>query len=138
MRRPASKTLPTRAKKTRQTAQPAAPTGSKRLVPPGSNIFSDPIWSEIARSLRITKRELQIVRGVFDDRTEFAIAADLGISPHTVHTHLERLRHKLAVVDRTALVLQVVKEFLKLTAVPGTVLPPICGRRSAGRCHRCD
>ena len=100
----------------------------------GSAIFPNRVWAELARSLRFTKRELQIVRGVFDDRTEFAIAADLGISPHTVHTHLERLRHKLAVVDRAALVLQVVEEFLRLTGAPRSRMPSICGRRAAGLC----
>jgi len=104
----------------------------------GAAIFSDRVWAEIARSLRFTRRELEIVRGVFDDRTEFAIAADLGISPHTVHTHLERLRHKLAVVDRAALILQVVQEFLRLTDAPGSGMPPVCGWRTAGLCQVCD
>src|SRR5438046_2895378 len=134
MRKPASHKLRARAKEARRAARPAGPAGSKRPISAGSAILSDRVWSEIARSLRFTTRELQIVRGVFDDRTEFAIAADLGISPHTVHTHLERLRHKLAVVDRTSLVLQVVKEFLKLTDAPGSMLPPLCGWRAAGLC----
>ena len=95
----------------------------------GSAIFPDPTWAELGRSLGLTKRELQIVRGIFDDRTEFAIAAELGISPHTVHTHIERLRHKLAVIDRVALVLQVMEEFLKLTATPGNAAcRSACGR----------
>lgn len=104
----------------------------------GSGIFSNPVWSEIACSLMLTRRELQIVRGVFDDRTEFAIAGDLGISIHTVHTHVERLHHKLKVSDRVALVLCVMDEFLKLTAAPGSPMPPLCGRRTAGLCHVCD
>jgi DNA-binding CsgD family transcriptional regulator len=104
----------------------------------GSAIFPDPSWAEVGRSLGLTKRELQIVRGIFDDRTEFAIAAELGISPHTVHTHMERLRHKLAVVDRVALVLHVMEEFLRLTTAPRSRLPPICGIYSAGLCHLRD
>ena len=113
----------------------------RRSKPPraaGSAIFPDPTWAEVGRSLGLTKRELQIVRGVFDDRTEFAIAADLRISPHTVHTHIERLRRKLAVVDRVALVLQVMEEFLRLTAASGSRLPPICAKRAAGLCHLRD
>jgi DNA-binding NarL/FixJ family response regulator len=61
---------------------------------------------------------LQIVRAVFDDQTEYAIAADLGISPHTVHTHFERLHRKLAVSDRVQLVLRVTEASLVLTTVP--------------------
>ena len=100
----------------------------------GSAMLSDQAWREIARSLTLSARELQIVRGIFDDRTDFAIAADLGISPHTVHTHIERLHHKLAVADRVELVLRIVLEFVALTIAPGTVLPSICANRAAGRC----
>jgi len=100
----------------------------------GSFIFSGHAWNALARSLWLSRRELQIVRGVFDDRTEFAIAADLNISTHTVHTHVERLHRKLAVTDRVALVVRVVEEFLKLTTLPGSVMTPICALRVAGRC----
>src|ERR1051326_1976155 len=87
----------------------------RRNIASGSAIFSNRVWDELARNLRFTKRELQIMRGVFDDQTEYAIGADLGISIHTVHTHLERLRHKLGAVDRAALILRVIEEFLSLT-----------------------
>ncbi len=73
-------------------------------------MFSDQDWTEIARLLDLSKRQLEIVRGVFDDQTEFAIAADLGISPHTVHTHFERLHRKLDVANRVQLVLRVMAE----------------------------
>ena len=122
----------------RPPSKPAPSLTSREPPHLGSALFSGPAWDELGRSLRLTKRELQIVRGIFDDRTEFAIAADLGISPHTVHTQVERLRHKLAVVDRVALVLQVVEEFLRLTAAPGSGLPPICAARAAGQCHLRD
>lgn len=97
-------------------------------------MFSEQAWLEIARSLALSPRELQIVRGVFDDRTEFAIAANLAISPHTVHTHIERLHQKLGVADRVELVLRVMNEFLTVTAAPESTLPSICANRTAGRC----
>jgi DNA-binding CsgD family transcriptional regulator len=97
-------------------------------------MFSEQAWPEIARSLRLSPRELQIVRAFFDDRTESAMAADLGISPHTVHTYVERLYRKLAVVDRVELVLRVTNQFLALTAAPESTLPSICANRTAGRC----
>ena len=97
-------------------------------------MISEQAWLEIARSLRLSPRELQILRGIFDDHTEFAIAVDLGISPHTVHTHIDRLHRKLGVVDRVTLVLRVMDEFLALTLAPGSGLPSICANRMAGCC----
>ncbi len=88
----------------------------------GSEIFSEEIWAEIARSLKLSRRELQVVRGVFDDRTEYNIANELGISPHTVHTYLDRLHRKLGVVDRVQLVLCIMREFVLLTL--SSVQPP--------------
>jgi DNA-binding NarL/FixJ family response regulator len=110
------------------------PTGSQLRCPLGAAMFSEQAWMEIARSLRLSGQELQIVRGVFDDYTESAIASNLRVSPHTVHTHCERLYHKLAVTDRVKLVLRVMDEFIALTVAPGSVLPPICGNRNAGHC----
>ncbi|MGD0744886.1 MAG: helix-turn-helix transcriptional regulator [Verrucomicrobiota bacterium] len=97
-------------------------------------MFSEQAWKEIARSLKLSGRELQILRDVFDDQTEFTIAANLGVSPHTIHTHCERLYRKLGVSDRVKLVLRVMDEFLALTATPGTVLPPVCANFAIGRC----
>ncbi len=104
----------------------------------GSAIFPHLVWASIGRSLRLSKRELQIVRGIFDDDTESAIGLHLGISQHTVHTHLERLRYKLAAGDRATLILQVIEEFLRLTGTAGSSLPPLCGWRAAGLCPRRD
>jgi DNA-binding CsgD family transcriptional regulator len=97
-------------------------------------MFSDQAWKEIARSLGLSGRELQIVRGIFDDQTESSIAIQLGVSPCTIHTYCERLYRKLAVTGRVRLALRVMDEFLALTVSPGTVLPSICADRAAGRC----
>jgi DNA-binding NarL/FixJ family response regulator len=100
----------------------------------GAVVFSEKAWKAIAASLELSGRELEIVRGVFEDRTEYAIATDLRISPHTVHTHVERLRHKLQVANRVQLVLRVMDEFLGLTVSLQAKLPPVCARRHAGLC----
>jgi DNA-binding NarL/FixJ family response regulator len=100
----------------------------------GSAMFSADAWTQIARRLALSGRELQIVRGTFDDRTEMEIAADLHISPSTIHTHVERLHHKLAITDRAQLLLRVMQEFIALTAAPGSDLPPICAIRTARNC----
>ena len=66
-------------------------------------------WKVIAKSLRISDRELQIIQGIFDDRKEFAIADELTMSVHTVHTHVERLYRKLGVSSRVTLVLYILR-----------------------------
>lgn len=97
-------------------------------------MLSDQAWAEIAHSLKLSTRELQIVRGLFDNEIEYAIAAGLGISPHTVHTHIERLHRKLAVTNRAQLFVRIMTEFLALTASAESTLPPICAYRAAGSC----
>jgi DNA-binding CsgD family transcriptional regulator len=99
-------------------------------------MFSPEAWAKIGGSLKLSGRELQIVRGTFDDKTELAMAVDLNISPRTIHTHVERLHHKLVITNRAQLLLRVVQEFLALTATPGNVLPPICAERGTRSCPR--
>jgi len=89
---------------------------------------------EIGRSLSLSDRELQVAQGVFDDCTERALADKLGISPHTVHTHIERLHRKLGVTNRVQLILHVTAEFLMLTLAGQEPLLPICAWRAAGTC----
>lgn len=97
-------------------------------------MFSEPAWAEIARSLRLSGQELQVVRGVFDDFTETTIADNLKISPHTVHTHCERMYRKLGVTGRIKLALRVMDEYLALTVACDGALPPLCANFTAGRC----
>ena len=84
----------------------------KPIVPRDRSILTYDAWKTIAKSLRISDRELEIVQRIFDDRKELAIADELKISMHTVHTHLERLYRKLGVSSRTALVLYILAEYL--------------------------
>ena len=100
----------------------------------GSAVFSKEAWKGIAASLRLSRRELQIVQRIFDDRTEPEMSKELGIAPGTVHTHMERLRRKLVASDRAELLMRVMCEFLRLTMAPQSMLPPICARRAAGQC----
>ena len=69
-------------------------------------------WKTIAKSLGLSPRELQIIQAIFDDRKELAIAHELTISVHTVHTHLERLYRKLGVSSRLGLFLSILSEYL--------------------------
>lgn len=78
----------------------------------GRRILDDADWAMLADRLRLAPRELQVLKGVFDDHKELAIAYDLGISPHTVHTYLERIYRKLSVASRVSLVVRVMAEHL--------------------------
>jgi DNA-binding CsgD family transcriptional regulator len=100
---------------------------------PGSALFSEQTWNGIVERLRLSHREGEIVRRVFDDETEFAIAAELGISPHTVHTHFERLHHKLGVTDRVQLVLSIMQEGLRPNGPSNGPPPPLATQHPAGR-----
>jgi DNA-binding NarL/FixJ family response regulator len=101
---------------------------------PGSALLSPEVWEAIAHSLKLSGRELQIVRADFDDQTESALAHQLDIAPCTVHTHVERLHRKLGITHRAQLIVRVMQEFLALTASPDNGLPAICANRAAGRC----
>ena len=101
---------------------------------PLSRFISPQAWTGIGARLKLSNRELQIAQCVCRDRKESAIARELGVSPHTVHTHLERLYTKIGVCNRIELVLVLFGTFLCLTAEPGSKLPPICGRQCEERC----
>jgi DNA-binding CsgD family transcriptional regulator len=124
----------------KKTAAPRPATPVPALCDPnhpcplGAAVFSEPAWAAIARSLKLSGQELQVVRGVFDDHTEGTIAESLKVSPHTIHTHFERLYRKLGVTGRVTLALRVMDEYIALTLAPGTLLPPLCANFAAGRC----
>jgi DNA-binding NarL/FixJ family response regulator len=104
----------------------------------GAALLTDIAWSEIARTLKLSARELEIVQGVFDNFKEDAIAGNLGVSDNTIHTHLHRLFGKLRVTTRTQLVVRIMQELLILTLWEGGSLPPICRHRANGRCPMKD
>ncbi len=80
----------------------------RRLQPP----FTEGRWLRIADRLEFSRREVEIVRLVFQDAPDKAIADELAISVNTVHTHLKRLYSKLGVTSRVGLVLRIVHECL--------------------------
>jgi DNA-binding CsgD family transcriptional regulator len=70
---------------------------------PGSLIFVIADWQTLADRFKLSCRELEITKRVFDDHKENQIAAELRISPHTVHTHLGRIYRKVGVSGRAQL-----------------------------------
>jgi DNA-binding NarL/FixJ family response regulator len=56
--------------------------------------------SDQPKSAPLSKREREILQKVADGSTTRQVATELGISPHTVKTHLERIFEKLGANDR--------------------------------------
>lgn len=104
----------------------------------GAVMFDDYIWQKIGDALSLSPRERQIILHLFDDEKETVIAARLGISPHTVHMHIERLYRKLGVGGRMNMALRVVETYLRLCTDPREHFPPLCHNRANGRCPLCS
>jgi DNA-binding CsgD family transcriptional regulator len=113
------------------------PTAASDGRPTGRRVFSPAVWSCIAKRLALSERELQIVQGVFDDAHQDAIAEELAISSHTVHTHLERLYHKLQVTSRVQLVVRIAECHVlfcqDLCQAPQSKSSPLCPDDASGR-----
>lgn len=56
--------------------------------------------AEGPKTTPLSKREREILQKVADGSTTRQVATELGISPHTVKTHLERIFEKLSANDR--------------------------------------
>ena len=91
-------------------------------------------WDRIACQLELSPRELQIVRLVMVDAKEHTIARRLGISIHTVHTHLKRIYAKSCVSSRMELILRIFREYVAYARrgnVPCETIGEIVVRRAA-------
>jgi len=73
----------------------------------GREALSAVEWTIVARRLRLSRREAEISKLVFEDRCDASIAMELEISPHTVNSHFKRLYRKLGVHSRVQLVIAV-------------------------------
>jgi DNA-binding NarL/FixJ family response regulator len=61
-------------------------------------------------AVRLTPRELDVVRLVVDGRSNDEIGAALGIGPKTVETHLGRMFERLGIASRTELATRAIRE----------------------------
>jgi DNA-binding CsgD family transcriptional regulator len=60
----------------------------------------------------LTMRERDVLFSLTSGETDRQIAVRLGVSPRTVHKHLEHVYRKLGVVTRTAAVMRVVDQLI--------------------------
>lgn len=89
----------------------------------------------LQRTLGLSPRQTELIEAVLSDRTEQAIAGDLGISAHTVHTHFTRLYQRLGVQNRTQLVVLLFRTYHELVRKGECGLDPLCPRRYRGFCR---
>jgi DNA-binding CsgD family transcriptional regulator len=72
-------------------------------------------------SLGLTPRQAEVLSWVAQGKTDPEIAQLLGLSPRTVHHHLERVYATLGVETRTAAALRAVEVARTAPARPGQV-----------------
>ena len=66
----------------------------------------------------ITPRELEVLHWLAGGKTDRDIGEILGISPRTVHKHLQRIYEKLGVECRTAAVVRALPFLQKGPGIP--------------------
>ena len=92
------------------------------------------VWAHLNTKLHLSPREAEIVQRLSLDESEDSIGHQLGISRHTVHSHLERLYRKLDVTSRTQVVIRLFQEYI--TQVPPSEAsfrpPSVVSRDSTG------
>ena len=85
-------------------------------------------WTLVKSRLALSPRECEILKEFFNDSSEIEIAHRLGISPHTVHSHCERLYRKLGASTRAAVLLRAFAVILESK--------PHCGLSSNQGCDK--
>ncbi len=90
--------------------QPNGP-GDTELGETATPWLSSEQWRAMALQLGVSGRELDVIRGILDGADERTVAKRLGISVHTVHTHLNRVYRRLRVNSRSNLILRVFAQF---------------------------
>ena len=71
-------------------------------------------WVTISQMLRITHREMQVLRGIWHGRKYTQIGRDLGISKDTVDTHWRHIKAKLGVSSHIEAVHRVYKVVIQM------------------------
>jgi len=79
---------------------------------PPRMIIPNDRWATIAGALGLTVRELEIVQQLFGGASETETGRALGISAHTVHTHLGRVYRKLNVHGCSGLFLRIFDAYI--------------------------
>jgi DNA-binding CsgD family transcriptional regulator len=91
----------------------------------------DDTWAAVATLRGLSRREIQIIECVINHGSdEGEISEAIGISRHTVHTHLERLYRKLGVRSRSQLLTKLFLDYLEQLRSRGVVASLPCDDES--------
>jgi DNA-binding CsgD family transcriptional regulator len=77
------------------------------------DFLSEHEWTRLFCELRLSPREQLIAFHLLRGLTERQAAQLVGISPHTVHTHLRNLYRKLGIGGRADLVLRLFEAYVE-------------------------
>lgn len=90
-----------------------APSDSRDAQVGAAHLFGCS-WRTLADQLGLSAREGETVEAIFDGLGEKEMASRMGISMHTVRTHMKRLYRKVGVHSRGQLLTLVVRQALEL------------------------
>lgn len=107
------------------------PASDKQTATRDSSIFLSKEWDELKCDLKLSPRALQLVRGIFDDKTEEGIAYDLSISVHTVHSYVTRIYQRFGVCSREQLLVYIFGRYLERHRLPESQHSAGQGKRAA-------
>jgi DNA-binding NarL/FixJ family response regulator len=79
---------------------PIDPATGRPMVWPNNEVGRGPDGMPTGRRLTLTERELQVLRGMADGKSNAEIGRELFVSEDTVKTHARRLFRKLGARDR--------------------------------------
>lgn len=88
-------------------------SGSEGSEVPGSILLSQEDWRRIAKELRLSARELQVVQEIFDGKKLSTIAQEMNLGMGTVKTYCQRIYHKLHIHDQRELAMVVLARHIK-------------------------
>jgi DNA-binding CsgD family transcriptional regulator len=75
-------------------------------------VLSEAEWLMLRREMRLSGREMQVVRGLCAEQSDDAISQALGIAPRTVRTHLESVFRKCGCHSRSGAVASAFKAYI--------------------------
>lgn len=85
---------------------------------PGQHQLSIQQWSDVCRKMKMSLREQNICKLLFDGLTRQKIAEQMGISDRTVRHHMEQIHLKLDVSNRVGVVLKIIRTRDLLDSAP--------------------
>lgn len=88
-----------------------------------NDLLSTRQWQQVATLQRLTPRETEVTKLLFQELTVREIAVYLGLKMRTVRQHMERVHRKLSVTNRVGMVLRIVQTRDYLQRQQATEIP---------------